>query len=304
MLISSITLVAQDDINYDGIFIGAYVPLQIESIPQSAKKMLGNKLTQMITNKGIGDNSFNSRFIITPNVMVLSKDIVASAPPKIALNLEVTFYIGDGIESTVFGSETINVKGVGTNENKAYIAAIRQIKPRNPILQDFVKKGKERVIEYYNANCNLVLKKADALSAQNKYNEALATLASVPQVSTCFDKVKNKINPIYIKAINISCKRKLNEASSIWAANQDLNAANEAGAILATIEPQATCFEDVKTLYQNIAERIKAKELIEGKWQYKLIELDVEKSRIQAARDIGVAYGLNQKPTYNIRGWY
>lgn len=303
LFISSLPLSAQE-INYDGIFIGSYVPSQIENIPQSAKKMLANKLKQIVTAKGISDNSYNSRFIITPNITVITKDVVPSAPPKVALNLEVTFYIGDGIDGIMYTSETVSAKGVGTNENKAYISAVRQIRPKSPLLQDFVKNGKKRIIEYYNTNCSLVQKKVEGLSAQTKHEEALALLASVPEASSCFDQVKNKINTTYVQAINVSCKRKLNEASSIWSANQDLNAANEAGAILATIEPEATCFEDVKTLYQNIAERVKTKELTDRDWQYKLKELDVEKSRIKAARDIGVAEGLNQQPTYNIRGWY
>ena len=184
MLVSSLSLVAQDNINYDGILIGAYVPHQIESIPQSANKMLGNKLNQIITAKGIDYNNYNGSFIITPNIVVLSKDVLPSAPTKLALNLEVTFYIVDGIEGTVFTSESIAAKGVGTNENKAYIAAMRQIRPKSPILQEFVKKGIKRVIEYYNNNCSLVLKKVDGLSAQNKYEEALAALAGVPEVST------------------------------------------------------------------------------------------------------------------------
>ncbi|MDN3665242.1 hypothetical protein ACFFU1_03300 [Algibacter miyuki] len=302
--VSSLVLVAQDNINYDGIFIGSYVPSQVENMPLAAKKMLSNKLSQIITQKGIGDTSYNSRFIITPNIAVLSKDVVPSAPPKVALNLEVTFYIGDGIDGTLYVSETVSAKGVGTNENKAYIAAVRQIRPKSPTLQDFVKRGKERVIEYYNNNCDLVLKKVDGLSARNQYEEALGVLAGVPEVSQCFDKVKGKMSSVYTKAINVSCKRKLNEANSIWSANQDLNAANAAGAILASIEPQADCFNEVKALYKNIAERVKTKELLDRDWQYKLKELDVERSRIQSARDIGVAQGLNQQPTYNIRGWY
>ena len=143
LLMSSLTLVAQNDINYDGIFMGSYIPEQMESIPSSAKKMLANKLTQIITSKGISDNSYSSRFIITPNIAVLTKNITPTAPPKIVLNLEVTFYIGDGIEGTMFTNETVEIKGVGTNENKAYIAAIRQIKPKSPIIQAFVKKGKK-----------------------------------------------------------------------------------------------------------------------------------------------------------------
>lgn len=303
LFISSLTLVAQNDINYDGIFMGSYIPEQTESIPTSAKRMLGNKLKQIITSKGIGDNSYNSRFIITPNIAVLTKDVIPSAPPKIVLNLEVTLYIGDGIEGTMFTNETIEVKGVGTNENKAYIAAIKQIKPKSPVIQAFVKKGKKRIIEYYNANCNLVIKKVDALNAQNNYAESLAILAAVPEASTCFNKIKAKTISTYNKSIEYDCKVKLAEARGIWAANQDINAANDAAALLASIEPNASCFRNVKGLYSKIASRVK--DLSDRDWNYKLKVLDTEKSRIKAARDVGVAYGNNQKQnTYNIRGWY
>jgi hypothetical protein len=234
ILIGSLTLTSQNSVNYDGIFLGTYIPNEIESVPAYAKSMLSNKLNQIITKNGIAQGGYDTRFIITPNIMVISKDIMSTAPPSIALNLEVTFYVGDGIEGTLFTSESIQVKGVGTNENKAYMAAINQIKPKNPALQDLVTRSKERIIEYFNANCNLVIKQADALAAQNKYEEALSLLSSVPEVSTCFDKIKTKLTTYFNKAIEYDCKVKLSEASGIWAANQDINAANDAAALLAS----------------------------------------------------------------------
>ncbi|NOY48649.1 MAG: hypothetical protein GXO84_10755 [Chlorobi bacterium] len=306
MLFSSISLIAQKDINNDGINLGAYIPEQIETIPSYARSMLQNKLNQIITKNGISDNGYNSRFIITPNITVLSKNITATAPPKVALNLEVTFYIGDGIAGKLFSSETVQIKGVGTNETKAYMAALRQIKPKNALIQDLISKGKERIIEYYNNNCDLITKQANTLASQNKFEEALAVMVSVPEVSTCFNKVESKINTLYIKAINAGCARKLNEAKSIWAANQNLDAANQAGAILATIEPEATCFEEVKALYTNIAERIRTKELLDRDWEYKLRVLDLKKTAINAARDVGVAYARYHRHyvVYKVRRWY
>jgi hypothetical protein len=306
MLFSSISLIAQKDINNDGINLGAYIPEQIETIPSYARSMLQNKLIQIITNNGISDNGYNSRFIITPNITVLSKNITATAPPKVALNLGVAFYIGDGIAGKLFSSETVQIKGVGTNETKAYIAALRQIKPKNTLIQNLIVKGKERIIEYYNNNCDLILKQANTLASQNKYEEALATMVSVPEVSTCFNKIESKINALYIKAINTGCARKLNEAKSIWAANQNLDAANKAGAILSTIEPEANCFEEVKALYTNIAQRIRTKELLDRDWEYKLRVLDLKKTAIKAARDVGVAYARYHRHyvVYKVRRWY
>ncbi|WP_438425903.1 hypothetical protein [Aquimarina macrocephali] len=298
------SMVAQEKKNNDGISLAAYVPSQVEGIPASAKKMLLNRLAQIITKNGISKNAYNSRFILAPNISVLSKDITATAPPKTALNLNVTLYIGDGVSGTLFASQSIELKGVGNNETKAYISAIKRLSPKNPEILEFVEKGKEKIIEYYNANCSNILKKAAALEAQNEFDEALVVLTNVPEASTCFNKVKSKIKVLYQKSIDRDCKQKLTEASAIWAANQDINAANEAGAILSTVEPQGACYGQVKSLYAKIAARVK--DLSDRDWNYQLKVLDLKKTYIKAARDVGVAYGKNQPQNvkYNVRGWY
>ncbi len=297
-------LIAQEKKASDGISLAAYVPQQVEGVPASAKKMLLNRLTQIITKNGISNNIYNSRFVLAPNIAVISKDITPTAPPKTALNLNVTLYIGDGVSGTLFASQSIELKGVGTNENKAYISAIKRLSPKNPEIIEFVEKGKEKIIEYYNTNCSLIIKKASALEAQNQYEEALAVLANVPEASTCFNKVKSKITSLYKKSIDRDCKQRLAEASAIWAANQDINAANEAGEILSGVEPQGACYSQVKALYAKISARVK--DLSDRGWKYQLKVLDLKKTAIKAARDVGVAYGKNQPKnvTYNVRGWY
>ena len=299
------TVVAQEKKNNnDGITLAAYVPQQIENVPAGARKMLLNRLTQVITKNGIGNNVYNSRFVLAPNVEVLSKDITATAPPKIALNLNVTLYIGDGVTGDLFASESIELKGVGTNENKAYMSAIKRLTPKNPNVLSFLETGKQKIIEYYNNNCDLLIKKAASFESQNEYQEALIVLTNVPEVSTCFDKVKSEVESLYKKSIDRDCQQKLNEASAIWAANQDIDAANEAGALLASVEPEGACYGQVKSLYAKIATRVK--DVSDRSWKYQLKVLDLQKSAIKAARDVGVAYGKNQPKSvsYNVRGWY
>ncbi|WP_417854940.1 hypothetical protein [Xanthomarina gelatinilytica] len=293
--------VAQDN-NYD-ISLGAYIPTQAEGIPASAKSMLNNKLGQIITSNGISDDVRNSRFIITPNITVLSKDVIGSAPTKIALNLEMTLYIGDGIAGNLFSSESFQLKGVGTNETKAYMQAIKQLKPSNKKVEDFIANGKAKIIDYYNTNCNQIIAESKSLENLNKFDEALFLLVNVPVASDCFDNVKNKIPSLYQKAIDEDCLTKYGEAQAIWAANQDIDAANEAGSILASVSPQAACFKNVKSLFSKIEARVK--DLQDRDWKIQLLEIDLQKSAIQAAKEVGVAYGKNQPNTvYNIRGWY
>lgn len=302
MILVSILSSAQE--NNNGITLGAYIPEQAESIPKYAEGLLKNKLKRIITENGISDNIYNPRFIITPNITVLNKNITGSAPPMIVLNIDLTLYIGDGIAGNLFSSESLQIKGVGTNENKAYIAALKKVNPKNLNIQQFISSGKQKIIDYYNSNCSLIVKKAKSLEAQNQFEDALITLTHVPESSTCFNTVKSKIKPLYTKTINRDCKIKLNEASAIWAANQDIDAANSAGALLASIEPTASCFSQVKSLYAKIAARVK--DLGDRDWKYALKVLEVEANIIQAARDVGIAYGKNQPEsvTYNLRGWY
>ncbi len=266
--------------------------------------MFINKLGQIITKNGMSDNVYNSRFILVPNVTVLSKDFTATAPPKIALNLGVTLYIGDGVAGNLFESEYLELKGVGTNETKAYISALKRLSPKNVAIQDFIARGKQKIINYYNENCDLIVKKSGSLESKGQLEEAIEQLANVPEASSCFDKVKSKMSSLYIKYIDRDCKLKLAEAQSIWVANQNIDAANEAGAILSTIDPQANCFSEVKSLFSKIADRVK--ELSDRSWNYQLKVLDLNKRAIDAARDVGVAYGNNQPQnvTYNTRGWY
>lgn len=296
------TTYAQENMN--GITLGAHIPEQAETIPAGAKRLLLNKLGKIITENGMSDNVKNSRFILVPNVAVLSKNVTPTAPPKIAYTLEVTFYIGDGVAGNLFESESVVAKGVGTNELKAYTAAIKSIKTTNQNIKNLIANGKKEILNYYEAHCSEISDKAASLESRGRIAEALATIVSIPETSSCFKKNQQKISRLYKKSIDEDCSRKLNAAKAIWASNQDLNAANSAGQILASIEPRSKCFSEVEKVYNSIAKRVA--EVSDRGWEYQLMELEVDKSEIDAARAIGVAYGVNQAQniTYNTRGWY
>ena len=293
------------------ITLAAYVPPQIEQMPEIARSMLQNKLSQIVTQNGMGGSALKERFIITANITVMSKDLTESAPPMTAFNLTVTFYIGDGIEGTKFSSTSINVKGVGENENKAYISALKNISPSNPTLQSFIETGKNRIMEYYNSKCDFILKQAQSLASQSKFDEAIFNLTAVPEVcKDCYDKCMDAIGPIYQKQIDKDCSAKLSQAKNVWAASQTVDGATNASDILSQIDPNAACFKDVKVLADQIAKRIKA--IDQREWNFQLKQqqdnVDVTKATIKAARDIGVAYGNHQPKTvttnYNIVGWW
>ena len=223
LFISSLTIVnAQNNLSKMDdnarIKLAAYVPPQIEEMPTVSRSVLQNKLSQIVTQNGLGGSALHERFIITANVSVNSKDITDGAPSMTVYKLDITFYIGDGYEGTKFASTSIKAKGVGETEIKAYNAAINSIRTSDPAFQQFIEQGKTRIIEYYNSKCDFILKEAQTLATQSKYEEALYKLTSVPEVcKDCYDKCAAAVGPIYKKQIDKDCNSKLSQAKNIWA---------------------------------------------------------------------------------------
>jgi len=289
------------------IELTAYVPPQIEGITESARANLENKLNQIVTQNGLGGGE-NSRFIITANISVLTKDITPTAPAMQAYTLEVTLYIGDGITGTLFASTSVTVKGVGETETKAYIAALRNIKTKSPEYQKFIDKGKEKIITFYNDNCDFIMKDAQTQASGGNYEGALWLLTTIPNVcKDCFMKAQNYAQIVWQQKIDRDCKATLSKAQGLWSANLDGAAANiaaqEIGELLSTIPAEASCFNDVKSFYKQVEKRIR--EIDAREWKYILKDQQQESERIAAWRAVGVAYGNHQQPTtYNIRGWW
>ncbi|MCH2023181.1 MAG: hypothetical protein MK207_11950 [Saprospiraceae bacterium] len=291
------------------IVLNSFVSDQIENLPSSAKNLLNNKMSQIATKNGVGGSKLNPRFIITPNISVLTKDITPTAPPMHALTLDVTIYIGDGIEGTKFASTSIQVKGVGANETKAYISALKRIKSSNTDIQSFVEEGKTKIAKYYNSKCDFIIKEAQSLESQNEFDAAILKLTSVPEVcKECYDKCMDAVAPIYQQQLDRECSLSMSKALAIWSGSQDEAGAKEAATILANIDPDSKCIREagsmIDMLYDEMKKRIK--EIDQREWDFKVQEQRQESERIKAIRDIGVAYGNNQPKnvTYNANGWW
>jgi riboflavin synthase len=294
--------------DYSRIALNTYVP-NISGMPEAAKNMLKNKIDQVATLSGRGGNAINPRFVITANVTVLSKDITATAPPMIALSIEVTFFVGDAQTMTKYSSATIDAKGIGTNETKAYIEAIKTIRTTAPELKVMVETGKKKIVEYYNSQCDFILKKADALDGQTKYGEAIFTLTQIPDVcKECYAKAMDATVPIYKKFADQNCLQKLNAAKAAWAGAQNSDGAAKAAEFLKGIDPQASCMPDVNSFIAEVNAKIK--ELDQRDWDFKMkvfdASVDIQKQQIEEARQVGVAFGENQQQgeTLNLDSWF
>lgn len=296
-------LSAQNDFK-DGesrIALSIALPEQANPLPSGAETYLVNKLKQAAAQNGLAAEEGYSRFFITAVITPLTRDIVAGPPQQIAQNLEITLYIADGIDQKIFATASLNAKGVGTNETKAYIDAVKHINANSKQFKELAETGKAKIIAYYEAQCDNIIKKAQSMAKQKNYEAALYELTVIPDVCSCYDRALEATAEIYQQYIDYLCDVNLAKARTVWAAEQNSSGAQKAGEYLSNIYPDAKCYKEGMDLYREI----KGKVLDDWKFEMKIYQdgVDLERERIRAWRDVGVAYGNHQQPISNYVNW-
>ena len=275
-----------------------YLPISVyaadnqESFPQGAKAMIENKLTQLLTRNGIAGLDYMGQFVLTITTTPLDKDVIPGPPAKIAEKMEMNLYIVDTYAKTIFSATSFSVRGLGETENKCYLNAISHMPLQNPQVTKFINEGKQKIIDYYDHEGEAMLKKANYLAKKKEYEEALWIVSLIPQQSKHYDAALQTGLDIYQQYINNECNIYLAAARQAWAAEQNSKGAAAAGEYLANILPDAGCYDEAMELYNEI----KGKVLDDWKFEMKKYQdgVDLEKMRIDASRQVGVAYGTHQ----------
>lgn len=292
----------------DRIAILPYVSDQVEYLPSIAKNNLQSKLAQIVSQNGFGGSTgYTNRFIITPNISVLNKYIVSGAPTKVTLDLEVALFVGDGVTGVKYASTSLNVKGVGLNEAKAYMSAVRSIRPKNKRIKQLLEEAKLKIIDFYN-DCDLVLNDIDKHVNTEQYDQALLLANSVPQISRkCYDKAFKKIRPIYRKKIDFDCKILLSQAEAAWNVGQNLQSARNAGAYLTRISPSSACYGKVQAFYNKVSKVVNRNQ--DRAWDFVLKQQEnfneYKNQEIDAWRKISLEAVKNQpQQVFRTNGWW
>ena len=277
-----------------------------EQFPEGAKAMIENKLTQLLTRNGIAGIDYLGQFVLTVTTTPLDKDVIPGPPAKISEKMEMNLYIVDAYAKTIFSSTSLTVRGLGETETKCYLNAISRMPVQSPQMSKFIDEGKQKIIDYYDHEGENLIQRAEFLAKQKKYDEALFYVALIPQQCKHYKAALEAGIAIYQQHLDNECAINLSKARAAWASEQNANGAFAAGEYLEKILPDAGCYGDAMELYKEI----KGKVLDDWKFEMKQYQdgIDLESQRINAMREIGVAYGTHQ-PQQNtsiefVRGVY
>lgn len=278
------------------------VAQQQQNVPENVVNYLNDKLIQVVTANGLGSADYNTRFVITASVTPVTKNIVPGPPRQFSEDLDITLYIADNISHNVFSSVTVSAKAVEASEEKVLVKAIRSVNVNSPKIVSFIKNGTDKIIDYYNSQCENIIAKAKVLAAQKQYEAALFELNAIPSCCTDAYKISSvEAGKIYAEFIDYQASTFLSKAKAIWAAEQNPDGAKIAGEYLSRILPESGSYSEAEKLYQEIKKEIK--EDLDFKIKIHDDATSLEESRINAWKEVGIAYGKNQQPVDNDVTW-
>lgn len=291
LMLWAISLIAQNDAGK--VSISAVQPTY-EHIPEEARTNLETKMQRLITSSGLA-SSISDRFIMTSRIDITTKEVNTSG--MIVQRMEITLIIGDVIEEKIYRTTTINALGIGKSETKSFINAFKAIRPNDQRLVDFVNKAKDDIVLYYLDNCPIIIQEAERLLGMQQFEQAIATLVSVPAVcEECYTTCQTKAIDIYNKKINLEGNKLIQEARSVWLVRRDYDCAAKALDLLEKVNPMAQCQSDASKLIDEIntqLRRIEAAQaaVAKARWEFKLKQyedkMELERKKQNDNAEIG-----------------
>jgi hypothetical protein len=305
------------EINPTGqIVLNPYVS-GLEYISPNATSLLTDKLAQAVTRAGVASSGFDQRFVIAANVQVLKEETTSTIPAKTAIELSVTFYVGDGMEGNLFSSYNTGVKGFGSSRSSACQSAMRRINVQDPGLKECIETGKRKIVSYYNAEAGNILSKAKSLAQSTRYDEALATLLTIPSACNAYSQAQSLVAQYGGKAVENANRELIIQATAAWSASPTEQGARQARNILMHIDnPSQAIVSEAQSLSNQMATRLQKNQehewqllsqVLEQRHQERLANINKQRAENVAAilgeAQVRAAYASRPKIIYRIHWW-
>jgi len=277
--------------------LSVFVPDQQEDFFTPAlQSRLESKCIQIASNYGLSGEAPVPRFVLVPRLDLVQSRSVASAPPQVAVTLQVTYSLMGYNAELRFAQTTMNVAGVGRTDQEAYYQAINRIRPRSRELENFINDGREKIIAYYESNCDQIISEGDRLARMQQFEEAISIYMSIPaEASTCFDRSIAAAQQVYQRMIDQECDQLLLAAQAA-AANRDFA---RAATLISHINAQASCTFDPGLVVREVSEKVERQN--QQEWEYYMKQLEIESTSQQVLIEALLEISKSRYQQYWIR---
>ena len=158
-------------------------------LTEASRDMLQNKLKQIITRNSAGASNEYNVFIIEPEIVVVDKQATSGLMNNVTLvKGELTLVAKNKVDGSLYHSMVLNISGQVTEKADPYKAMITNIRTTDPVFTRFIRIARQKIEDYYAANCATILQRAQSLYDQKKYQEAASYLSAVSDAIPCYEQ--------------------------------------------------------------------------------------------------------------------
>lgn len=259
-------------------------------------KQLSIRLLRALTADGVSADDNYGQFYITGRFDDVYKETLAGPPASTAVHTTLTLMVADIFGNKVFSTESFELRGVGTSNQRAYINALSQISGRNSALKAFIGNARTKVISYFDKNYRSLLAKAATAATKHDYDQALYWAGLIPQCSAGYPEAEKAMLTYWQGYIDLEGTKLLNQARSAFAVAPNAEGAAEAYGFINMIDPSSSAYKTAMAFAEEIRKQTKVEYDFEVHQKYE-DRMDIERKKIEASRQVGIAYGQGQKPT-------
>ncbi|HOY96613.1 MAG TPA: hypothetical protein PK509_12795 [Catalimonadaceae bacterium] len=272
--------------------LSSFVPEQGKINSEELIDRLKIKMIQIASSNGMGGEAgVTSRFVLLPKILTTQFENAPSAPPKVVAKMDIVLFIADASQKKVFTSKTFKSTGIGKNEQEAYLNGVQNLPASGADMAGFIAEGKSKIVEYYNNNCDRILKDVSARAATQQFDAALEDLLSVPPEATvCYEKAMNQLPIVFKQRQEFLCGTLLQKANAEMAAGHEDSAAVFLGQIL----PGTKCFDEAQKTVKKLNEQHMRK--------YQA-QLDLQKDILKFIKEYALADAANRPKIYDLNSW-
>lgn len=182
---------------------------------------LEKRLKPILSKNGFTGSTSSPRFMVFPTLHVVDRDVAGAVQSMDVLVLELNLYVADYVEEKIFANTSLQIRGVGKSEVQALRTAMNELS-NNKQVRQFLTEGRQKILQYYDDHCDLIIEQAQLLTQVDDYEKAFRILTQVPSdCRECYNKVMELIPEYYTRAKAYKCEENLHRARVSWAAKKE-----------------------------------------------------------------------------------
>lgn len=229
-------------------FVAGDSPAQSE-VDSKTQAMLHRKVEQILARNNAATVRLYNKFSVYPELTIISEDRVEDGMQKLTyFTGELTLSAINTVDKSSYGTSVVTLTGTGKTKTEAMTQMVQNIKITDPVYTKFIKNAIQKIVDYYTNNMGVVLKKTETLIAQEKYDDAVDFLASIPECVPSYEQSADAIQALIEISASKTCRAAVMQAERYLALGQ----VEKAAEILLKVKPGTECDTTVQRLAKEV----------------------------------------------------